>query len=274
MILVKPRVLFPVNYLGEGVVELAVVGGVMGAAVAIGAEGGDPARIVGTAIGEATDVMRFEVGAALGGEEGGRTATAFTDAIGTLEDVYANGRAAVANVLSTLDGCGGFSGGGEGALAKVGEGLIPKFVFGLRLGGWGGKGFFGGEFEDDHIAKLLVEIGGLTKLVAGADHLTDVTDPATLDVLKEVDILAVLGVVADGAVAAQEGHVADLSFTGVEEDAVRVPAIPVAILLALFAGEEQEEGVSGGGADATLGLAAELGVEVTADVDLAGDEHG
>lgn len=45
---------------GTEPVETAGVMAVVGATVAVGAEGNDPARVVGTSVGAPTDVMRFQ----------------------------------------------------------------------------------------------------------------------------------------------------------------------------------------------------------------------
>jgi hypothetical protein len=63
-------------------------------------------------------------------------------------------------------------------------------------------------------------------------------------------------VVTNGLIAADELHISTLTFAGVDEDPVVSPAVGIAVLFALVAGEDKDEILVGGRADATLGLAA------------------
>lgn len=65
---------------------------------------------------------------------------------------------------------------------------------------------------------------------AGDDHLPEVTEPFRL-LLEEVDVLAVVGVIAEGQVATSERHIALLAGAEVVEHALLIPVIRVAELV-------------------------------------------
>ncbi len=105
--------------------------------------------------------------------------------------------------------------------------------------------------------------------------MADKSDPASsLAVRKKAKFLAIPKVITHCLVAPDELHVSTLTFSGVEEDPVVCPAVGIAVLFALLAGKDEDEVLVGGRADATLGLAAMLVVEVTTTIELTLDEHG
>ncbi len=123
-------------------------------------------------------------------------------------------------------------------------------------------------------------LGGFRRRYLGSNplntnHLPDIPDPASSSTIGEkIDLLAIFEVATNCLVAPDELHVSTLTFSGVEEDPVVGPTVGIAILFALFAGKDEDEILVGRRADATLGLAAVLVVEVATTIELALDEHG
>src|SRR5215218_4220662 len=88
-------------------------------------------------------------------------------------------------------------------------------------------------------------------------------------------VLAVLGVVADGSVPTDELHASFLALSGIEEDAVVVPPIPVAVLLSALPSEQEYEGPIPRRRDATLPLTSIRFMDLRSSVvDSADLEHG
>ena len=122
-----------------------------------------------------------------------------------------------------------------------------------------------GQFKNNGPACVPVKIWSYLEVKPRADHLADISDPASsLAVREKVDFLAIFEVITNCLVAADELHVSVLTFSGVEENPVVSPAVGIAVLFALVAGENEDEILVGGRADATLRLAAVLVVEVAA----------
>jgi len=97
------------------------------------------------------------------------------------------------------------------------------------------------EVEHDCAAQVAVLVGDVVFSVpAGADHLPVVPEALGL-LLEEVDVLAVLGVVAEGGVPRPKDHVAFLAGAVVVKDALVVPVVLVAELASFFAGDHDDE---------------------------------
>lgn len=131
------------------------------------------------------------------------------------------------------------------------------------------------QFKNNGPACVPVKIWSDLEVESRRDHLADIPDPASSSTIGEkVDLFAILEVVTNGLVASDELHISMLTFPGVEKDPVVSPAVGIAVLFTLFAGEDEDEILVSGRADATLRLAAMLVVEVTTTIELALDEHG
>src|SRR5688572_2279163 len=97
--------------------------------------------------------------------------------------------------------------------------------------------------EDDVLTLLHVDIYSITELPSGACEPPQVTIAFTLaQGLEQVQVLAVQDVVPDGPVASDKLHLPYLAFPGVQEDAILVPPILVAVLLPALSGEQENQG--------------------------------
>src|ERR671911_2142080 len=131
------------------------------------------------------------------------------------------------------------------------------------------------EMEDDDLSLVPVNIYSLTELPSGACEPAQVTVACTLaQGLEQVQVLAVQGVVPDGPVASDKLHLPYLAFPGVQEDAILIPPILVAVLLPALSGEQENQGPTAGCRDATLPLPSIGSVYVrTAVVDFTQPQH-
>jgi hypothetical protein len=109
--------------------------------------------------------------------------------------------------------------------------------------------------ENDDLPLLPVNVYSLTEFPSGACEPPQVTVACTLaQGLEQVQVLAVQGVVPDGPVASDKLHLPYLAFPGVQEDAILIPPILVAVLLPALSGEQENQGPTAGCRDATLPL--------------------
>ncbi len=122
--------------------------------------------------------------------------------------------------------------------------------------------FNGHEPKRDGLPRIAVEVvNPINQHVAGAGHLADIAEEASLHVLKEVKLAPAGRVITHGAIAADKLHVANLALAEVAEGAVFLPAVVVAIGGAALAGDEQNQRVVAGRGDPALLLAAILLVD-------------
>lgn len=82
-------------------------------------------------------------------------------------------------------------------------------------------------------------------------------------------VLSLALVITNGRVSPRERHVTDLSFAGVSESAVRCPTVTVAELFAILTGEQKNDRVPCGSADAPLLLTTVSLMEITFPVPLS-----
>jgi hypothetical protein len=109
--------------------------------------------------------------------------------------------------------------------------------------------------ENDDLPLLPVNVYSLTEFPSGACEPPQVTVACTLaQGLEQVQVLAVQGVVPDGPVASDKLHLPYLAFPGVQEDAIFIPPILVAVLLPALSGEQEDEWPVPRRRDATLPL--------------------
>jgi hypothetical protein len=104
---------------------------------------------------------------------------------------------------------------------------------------------------------MAVNVGSPSFVRADADHLTSVTHLTLADALKEVEVLAIKAMIADGTVASDEGHVALLAFASIEKEAIVGPLVLVAVRLTGLTREEEDDRLISRGTDPTLSLATE-----------------
>src|SRR5688500_10838498 len=109
--------------------------------------------------------------------------------------------------------------------------------------------------EDDYMPLFPINIYSLTEFLTVASEHPQVTIDVTLaQGLEQVQVLAVQGVIPDGPVASDKFHLPYLAFPGVEEDAILIPPILVAVLLPALSGEQEDEWPVPRRRDATLPL--------------------
>jgi len=92
------------------------------------------------------------------------------------------------------------------------------------------------------------------KVVAAADHLTQVSTAAPGHILEQVQVFSILHMVPDSAVARAKAHVTSLSLASEQEDALIGPVVKVTVSLALGPGEQKYKWAVPGSADAALPL--------------------
>ena len=97
------------------------------------------------------------------------------------------------------------------------------------------------EFKYDDLPLVSILIRSPSLLEAGANHLANITNLASLQVFKEMQVLPVCYVIMDSSVTADKGHISNLAFPCVQKDTLIIPTITVAILLPLIAGEQHYE---------------------------------
>jgi hypothetical protein len=83
--------------------------------------------------------------------------------------------------------------------------------------GWFSECIYGCKFEDNHSTIMTISVGTTAFVESRADHQTYISDMTSTNVLKKVDILAVLYMITDREVAPHKCHIAFLAFTCVEE---------------------------------------------------------
>src|SRR5439155_8293233 len=110
-------------------------------------------------------------------------------------------------------------------------------------------------------------------VMADIRGFADVAQHPVSSVLKQMQRLAVLLLVADRGVAAHHGHVANLALARVPKRAIGTRAVLVAVQRARLAGDEEDHWVLGGSADTALLLPAVCTMELHASVQLPRSEH-
>src|SRR5450631_2551943 len=101
--------------------------------------------------------------------------------------------------------------------------------------------------ENDHLAVIALEVGALPELPRCANELPEMAVPLPFtQCLEEEQIFSVWNMISNRLVAADELHIADLAFSGIQEDVLFAPSILVAVLLSRFSSEQEQERLVGG----------------------------
>lgn len=218
-------------------------------------------RVVGSAIAGTSNVMRFQVGRAIRAQEGRRLAASFTLSFAAGQDVVAN------VTRSLVDGALNLSNWNRGRGRRVGSCSQRRQIRGYHLGCLNGinHSFQRTQFENNRLSNNALGIGALRIVPAFADHLTAETQRARRVLLfEEQKVLAVFGMVGDGAIAPHHRHVAFLAFAIIFKHAIVPPSVSIAVVETGFTGHDDDQVMAGGRNDAALLLPLKPRVDISA----------
>src|SRR3990170_6547021 len=201
--------------------------------MAVRADTGHPQRMVRAAVRPATDVMGFQIRSAVTSDEGRSLVTRFADAVSAAQHVGT--KLLRARVDVSLPFSARATAGRTSAVdpsTKLLHRHRPKPFF--RLDSFCYRCSFGrterDKLEHDGRPKSPSHIGRLAGLEACTNHLPDVAHMPSLRLFKKMDVLAIVGVVSYGRVAANHLHIPLLPLTRIFKYALVCPAIVVAVL--------------------------------------------
>lgn len=235
-------------------------------AMAVRANGSDVSRIVGTAVAQAPNMVRLEVGHARRRHEGRGRLARLALPVRSRQHIVSNGAGAAKNRASCLlrplltSRCGvrSFS-----ELIQVSRGFIETVdvVFAR------GRDFCRHQREHNRIAQSTRRVLLTFELPACTHEEAHEADWRTTSAfLEKEQVSAVCDMIPDGLVAPDHSHVTDLPLPRVAERAVWLPLVAIADPSSAVACEEEDTGSASGRCDTALLLASEDCVDVAAAV--------
>ncbi len=235
------------------------VGARMNASMTVRTQSYNEPRIVRAAIGKPANVVRLQVGNAVCPYKWGRLAATFAMSNCSRNHV-------ITNITASLE-----NRGARGAFGRCGfrcsKRPFPKGREGSVRRGQIGHAFDNifdqSQFKNDRITQVAEPIGGRANLVALADHFPLENNASRGDFEKQY-AFAVRGMMGDCSVTLLHDHVTDLALAKILEDAVIAPTVAVSVFFAFFTGENDDNGVFGGGSDPAALLAIESGMNISA----------
>ncbi len=243
--------------------EVAIVRGAVDARMnppmAIRTQSYNKPRIIRAAIGKAANVVRLEVGNAVGPHKWGTLAATFAMSNRSRDHVITHVTASLENRCAR----GAFGRRGfrcskrpfpKGREASDGRGQIGHTFDNI---------FDQSQFKNDRITQVAEPIGGRANLVAFADHFSLEHNASRGDFEKQYTF-AVRGMMGDCSVTLLHDHVTDLALAKILEDAVIAPTVAVSVFFAFFTGENDDNRVFGGGSDPAALLAIKSGMNISA----------
>ena len=219
--------------------EASVVGIVIAAKVhppmAVRAKSDDKAGIIRASIGQSPNVMRFQVGYSVGANEGKRGTASFAVTIGAGDPIVPDGARSLYNLGQDSSLFRWWVRSAECHFKKRSHvecgHLLRVYPF-IQVVHWA-------EVKHEGVPNVAQAAQRLPDLVSFADHIVCEFDTLGPN-LKQENALAVLRMLRNSAIALLHLHVADLAFTVIFENAVRTPAIRIAVALAGLASENED----------------------------------
>lgn len=126
-------------------------------------------------------------------------------------------------------------------------------------------GFDLSQLEDNGVAHVSRPIGCPLDMVANARHLAEEAHARAL-LSEQKQALAVCDVVSNGFVAPRPSHVAKLAFPEIVKLSIGAPSVIVPVLGTVIPGNDDDQGVFGGGDNAPLPLSAESFMNIAAAI--------
>lgn len=238
-------------------VVLCAVGARMNSAVAIRAKSDHEAGVIRATVGEPSNMVRLEIGQAIGAEERGRPAAPFALSFRTRNNIVAHVSTAFKNGSCRRGFGGSHVSSREGSLTK----LAQVRGRGCHLLDLLDDGSDGPQFEDDSIAHVSKAIRCRLEVVSLVDVLV-LKAQAAWRLPKEQQACPIGGMIGDRSVATLHRHMAYLSFSKVLEHTVGAQSVGVAVCETFFASDDDYKLVLGRRDNSALLLPAKPTVNI------------
>ncbi len=244
-----------------GIVGLAI-NAVVNTPVAIWTKRNDEVRIVWSAVTHTSDMVRLKVRRAIGADEWGRASAALTIASGAGHHIISHVFAAFEyrSRGSALADLGARCAHGSGA--KCGK--VCR-----RCGSRGGSSILDAlewlELKHIGVSLIAVSVGRSHCTMCLIDIFVEKPQPI-FGLAKQKQALAIRRMIADGNVALDHLHVANLAFAKIFKSSVFPELIGIAVSQTFGAGDDDDEWMPDRRDDAALLLAAESSVNVSAPI--------